>query len=312
MTYIPTFPDFIDFHDVDYETYAAYVDKYEPYSDFNYVSLYSWDTDNACRLSLHNDNLVLSFKDYLQDTWVLSVLGDSDIGGTSRALLEFAKNNDVYSNKLVCVPETVAKQLISDQNLHVDEDPDNHDYILSAKKYMMLEGKEFANKRKNINKFEKLYGDRTVVKIVDLSDDFVLNEIKKLAYEWAFMGTEGSINAQNELSAISRILNAATCLSEKLKIECLAIYIDGKMEGFCIYEVHDDYAITHFGKANVIYNKAYEFLMVQTLRYIYSEHGVDYVNNEQDLGIEGLRQSKRNQQPIGYYKKYTVAASELA
>ena len=48
--------------------------------------------------------------------------------------------------------------------------------------------------------------------------------------------------------------------------------------------------------------------MIELLRYIYEHYKIDYVNNEQDLGIPGLRANKRSQRPVGYLKKFRISA----
>ena len=57
----------------------AITSKFEPYSDFNFVSLFCWDTDGSAAVSVSNDNLIIKIPDYINGIPVYSMLGDSKI-----------------------------------------------------------------------------------------------------------------------------------------------------------------------------------------------------------------------------------------
>ncbi|MEJ0042787.1 MAG: hypothetical protein WDM81_11525 [Rhizomicrobium sp.] len=49
--------------------------RFPPYSDFNFLNLYSWDAGERVRLSSLNGNLVIRFADYLTDEPFYMFLG---------------------------------------------------------------------------------------------------------------------------------------------------------------------------------------------------------------------------------------------
>lgn len=306
---IPAFPQFIDFGSVSYADYQHCIKDFEAYSDFNYVSIFAWSPPGTCRLSLLNGNLVLAIKDYLSGETVLTVLGRNDLVATAVTLLEFAETNDNFKKSLELVPAVVAEEIRATINdLIVEEDHDNHDYILSASQYATLPGKTFENKRKNINKFNRLYGHMTEIRLTDLKDAKQRDNILELSKRWGDWGTDGSVNAKDELVAITKLMDNVQQLLYFSNLHCIELVIDGKLEGFCVFEILDnEYAVTHFGKANIQIDKAYEYMMVQTLRHVNHEFNIDFVNNEQDLGISGLRHSKLAQHPIKFLKKYSIS-----
>jgi hypothetical protein len=300
------FPDFVDLHEVDRDEYQKLIAVFEPYSDFNYVSAFSWNEPGSCRVALLNDNLVLSLKDYLDDTQVLSFLGSHDLPDTARTLLQFAKNAEDYKDQLAYVPAEVARLLVDEPGLIIERDRDNDDYILSADEYMQLEGKKFENKRKSINRFKRTNNPDDVT-LLTLDDPSVQLDVPALVAQWKDWGTQGAVDAENEAQAIAMLLKSSHTHGIDADLYCSWLTVDGKLTGFCIFEVIDNYAVTHFGKADLRLKGAYEYLMVETLRLIRTKFGITYVNNEQDLGIPGLRQSKLSQHPVKYLEKYQVS-----
>jgi hypothetical protein len=60
----------------------------------------------------------------------------------------------------------------------------------------------------------------------------------------------------------------------------------------------------HFEKARTEYRGAYQYI-----NYAFAQamgESVVYINREQDLGDEGLRQAKLTYRPVGFVKKYRV------
>jgi len=52
----------------------------------------------------------------------------------------------------------------------IDEDHDNHDYVLSVEELAEYKGNKFHDKRNLVNKFNRLYPNYTI-KLLDLNDE---------------------------------------------------------------------------------------------------------------------------------------------
>ena len=302
---ISEFPEFTFLEELNPHEYQEYVKQFENYSDYNYVSLLSWNKNESCVVSKLNGNLVLIIQDYVSDAKNISILGRHKIDQTVEQLLAYAVDNELPV-ELVLVPEIVIDNLKQQDLVEIEEDRDNHDYLLPGDEYVELAGKKYANKRKNINKFINKYGARVDVRQCNLSDENIQKAVMELAYKWAFMGTEGSKSGHNELAAIKKLLKSLPIFNEYCEVKCLGVYIDDVLQAFCIYEINGNKATTHFGKSNLEFDKLYEYMMVETLRYIYNTYGISIINNEQDLGIAGLRLAKLSQQPHSFLRKYTI------
>ena len=308
LSTLPNFPNSIPFIEVNEHDYVEYISNYPRYSDFNYTSVYSWAGDTAA-LSHLNGNLVLWMQGYHDCKESLSLLGESNIDATLKAILQYARHNEGLNSDLMLIPEIVVSK-ITDPTVLVKEDRDNHDYLLSTHKYVSLDGHDFAGLRRKISIFEREYAGRHSVKLMDLKDAQNKLDLIRIAQRWAEQGTEGAEGADEEIAAIERLLSHIDEMGVGQNICCLGLYIDKVCEGFCIFE-RDEFdhseATLHFIKANIEYKGASSFMLVETLRASKLQFNVENMNFEQDMGIVGLRESKMHARPCGFLKKYIVS-----
>ena len=80
---IPEFPEFKKLELSDKEDVEAFTKKFPPYSDFNFVSMWSWDIKGEMRLSILNGNLVVRFTDYITGDPFYSFLGNNKTNETA-------------------------------------------------------------------------------------------------------------------------------------------------------------------------------------------------------------------------------------
>ena len=92
---IPEFPQFKKLELSDRKDLEKFTSKFPPYSDFNFVSMWAWDTKGEMQISQLNGNLVVQFTDYINGKPFFSFLGDSLVLDTIKTLLDFSKKNFV-------------------------------------------------------------------------------------------------------------------------------------------------------------------------------------------------------------------------
>jgi len=290
---LPTYPDFqkisID-HKRDIEQIT---NKFRPYSDFNFVSLFCWNTSDSLEASILHNNLVIKMPDYVTSKDFYTFIGETNVDETVKTLLTEA-------NELRLVPEEVVKNLRSTENLLISDDRDNYDYILSAPVLAELKGGHFLEKRRLRNNFIKEFGGSLRVEPIDITDEKIKDQIRKMITLWADI--KGDQANENELIAIDKMLNHAGFFD----LKSLAIYVDDEMLGFIINEHHsNDSVVSHFSKTDVSMTGATAYLVNENGKYLTSL-GYEYINYEQDLGLPGLRKSKTLWQPVDYLRKYTI------
>src|SRR3989338_9883206 len=138
---IPQFPQFKRVEITDREAVEAHTHKYEPYSDFNFTSLWAWDTSGERMISELNNNLVVRFTDYSTHEPFLSFLGANENEHTARTLIDYCKTEGLPTT-LKLVPEVSVKEM-RPSVMRVEEDRDNFDYIYSVPKLAAMRGSEY-------------------------------------------------------------------------------------------------------------------------------------------------------------------------
>jgi hypothetical protein len=277
------------------------VAKFPPYSDFNFVSLYSWNVNDDMAIADLNSNLVVRFKGYTSDTAFLSFIGEQQVDETIATLLEYARSHDLGSS-LHLIPEHVIALIRQPERWVITEDRDNHDYLVLALKFSSLEGDDYASKRHGINKFLKTYEGQVQVKQLAI-DEEVAAEITDTFHRWRSAAGKNHDETADELTAIQRLMANAP----NFDLHTLGIYVDDIMVAFSIYEKRGDYAVGHFEKAVKTHSGLYAHLKHSTAHNLHQQT-VKYINYEQDLGIEGLRKSKLLLHPESFLKKFTVSS----
>ena len=277
--------------------------QFHPYSDYNFTSMWAYNTEEIIEVFWLNKNLVVMFQDYIDSKPFYSFLGTNQINKTIESLLNLSNQNNLPL-KLKLIPEVVVKHKEKVTDIFsVKEDPDNFDYILSVQEIAELKGKKYYDKRNLINRFKRLYSGY-VVKNIDLNNKSIQKEIFELFLLWSTQAKRTQEDYQTELEAIKRFLTFAN----QLHFYGIGIYFKNKMIGFSTYElIHADYSIMSFEKGDRTFEGIYSVLNNEVAKHL-SILKKKYINYEQDLGIPGLKKAKSLWRPIFYLKKYIISA----
>ena len=120
---------------------------------------------------------------------------------------------------------------------------------------------------------------------------------------FALLGKPGYEDMKEELIGIKKLFANFDIIKDRLKIA--GIFIDGKLEAFTMGEyINPNMALIHIEKANPMIRGLYPYINQQFLVNEFSD--VEFVNREEDLGIEGLRKAKLSYHPVKFIEKYTV------
>jgi uncharacterized protein len=274
------------------------------YSDFNFISLFTWDTDASIAVAMFNQNLIVRFSDYDDGSIFLSLIGTHELGKTIPSLFDYCKQ-EALPMELRLVPQSVADALPHALHEHytVTESRDNHDYILSVKKLSAL-GAEYQRKRKAVNRFTNRYGEAAGDSLIDLGDPQSIAQIQEVMEQWRLSRHRDNEQDNKEFIAIHRTLRHA----KELGVRAYGLYLDNRLVAFTLFEVapQKDVAIFHYTKADATIEGVFEYL-----KYCLAKHlgrlGIEYINIEQDLGVEGLRTAKESYKPVYFLKKFTIA-----
>ncbi len=274
---------------------AGFTSQFEPYSDFHFTSLISWASeDNLTGFTFLDDNLIIKQPDYLSGNEIISLIGENNINETVEKLFE-------VTDELKLVPEVTARLIDSSRYL-IEEDIDNHDYIYDLSKISKLEGKQYKKKRNKINATLCYLSDNLEVKNHKYLNDTLTQGIMRVFDVWSESSRQSDSETQLERKALQKLIANAN----ELGVITTVAYIDNDIVAFSINEiVNSEYAICHFEKTVPVHAQFASTFAVKAAESLFA-NGCKFVNWEQDLGIEGLRQSKQSFQPHKYLKKYVV------
>jgi hypothetical protein len=297
---IPTFPAFKRLELGDGPEVVAHTRRYDPYSDFNFVSLWSWDTAETFALSRLHGNLVVRLTDYVTEAPFYTFLGEGALSETAGTLIQ-RSTVDGMGPSLRLVPEPVALQLDRGQLVH-EMDLDGNDYLLSVNRLRRFEGRDFERRRTEMNRFRRENPVYQVVRL-DLGERAVTVAMEALFERWALHKGTASVFELHEYHAFQRFLGAAAKLPETFAI---GVQVLDRLAAFAILELLPRrFAMAHFWKSDFEHPGVYPFLMRQ-IGELLAEQGRDQLNFQQDLGLAGLRFSKQSYVPAAYLRKYTV------
>lgn len=176
-------------------------------------------------------------------------------------------------------------------------DRDGSDYIYNTEDLINLAGRKFHGKRNHLAKFIRTYN----YSYEDITSKN-LPDCIAIASKWR---EEKKDNGENDLYKEEFALNKTFSNYEELGFLGGLIKIEGKPVAFTIgEEINQKVFLIHFEKALSGYDGLYaainhEFTARQLSKY-------QYVNREEDLGIEGLRKAKLSYNPAILLEKYSA------
>jgi uncharacterized protein len=293
---LPKFPKFKKLELSDKADIEKITSQYPPYSDFNFVSMWSWDIKGEMRVSECHGNLIVRFTDYISGHAFYSFLGNHSATETALELIQLSKKEGL-GDRLKLVPEDAIKS-INRNTVLIEEDPDNFDYILPIQHLKDYSTKKMYSKRKSVNALLKQFTPE--IKILDLSHADIQHAVFDLITDKAIFDNKV---VENELLAVSRFMTGHQVIGSLP----IGLYMGRQLAGFCFSEVlNDKYATSHFWKANTkISPSLYSYLMQSKARLLHNR-GYEYLNIEQDLGIENLRKWKNSFGSEMFLKKHTL------
>lgn len=295
---IPTFPEFKKLEWGDREAVQQFTSNFQPYSDFNFVSMWAWNTREKMMLSQLHGNLILLFYDYITELPFLSFIGTNKVSDTVHSLLDHSILH--YSeSRLKLIPEEVAAHLCESE-FNIASDVDSHDYIVPITYLSTISSlpRSSDHAARNCKRFLNTYPGHSVKACT--IEDCRKDEYIELFKRWAKIKNLDHWEL-NEYSAFEKFIE-----NKDSNNNIVSLHDGDKIMAFATYEIlPQKYAICHFAKADRDYSGVYDGLFF-TVAKILRELGIEYWNFEQDLGIPGLRQSKMKYKPEFFLKKFII------
>jgi hypothetical protein len=194
------------------------------------------------------------------------------------------------------IPEAMV-EIIRENLPHIQiiEDRNNFDYVYRTPDLRDLPGGDYFNERKKLNKIKRTYQ----LEFVPLNQELI-SEVADSQDSWCeSRDCEEDPSLLFEHHAIQDILTNWTTL----KFSGGVLRLDGKIKAYTLGEALNlNTMVTHVEKADSEIIGLYQAINQQYAEIIAADY--DFINREQDLGIENLRYAKTNYHPVKMIKKF--------
>jgi len=274
--------------------------RYEA-SEMNFTNFFMWRKVYNFRYAEAHDHLCIVTVPLEGQPYAMMPIGSCekpDMEAILKELVEYF-NLKGWTFKFKRIEEAKLDKLkaVSNFDLDFEIDRDNSDYLYSSCSLINLKGKKYDGKRNHINKFKKSYSyEYRPITADEIENCGIILE------KWC---SERSCDEHSDFTC-EKIANYEVLKNyETLGVKGAIIYVDGKPEAFSVGEMqNDNTAVIHIEKANSSVNGLYTFINQQFCTNEWSS--CEFINREQDLGIEGLRKAKLSYNPAALVNKYTV------
>lgn len=253
----------------------------EGISEFAFANLYLFrDIHNYRLTQVSQDHLAILGRDGEQPFFMLP------FGLPESPLLDRLFQDH---GSMKAATESQAHQLL-EMGYQVQEDRDNFDYLYSRAELAQLAGRKFHKKQNLVNAFINNYSYEGKPLIQDYLPDAL-----QVLETWR----NGRAHPGDYRAAAEALEKA-----EELQLCGGIYYVDGQPAAYTLGEelARGETFVIHFEKAISTYKGIYQFVNKCFASILPEKY--KYINREQDLGDEGLRQAKLSYRPIGFVKKY--------
>ncbi|WP_346354762.1 DUF2156 domain-containing protein [Azotosporobacter soli] len=180
-------------------------------------------------------------------------------------------------------------------------DRDDFDYVYRSEDLIKLSGRKYHAKKNHLNSFRKSYGNH------EYQTMDALNALDCITFldDWCRQrGYQSGDELDQERGAVIEALTNFSTLDLSGGI----IYVDGAIQAFSFGEqVRPDMAVIHVEKANAELRGIYPAINQRFCQEAWSD--VQYINREEDMGLEGLRLAKESYHPVKFVEKYRATLS---
>jgi hypothetical protein len=291
---LPEYPDFKPLEISDLTLFDRAFKLSPPLiSEFTFTNLYSWRQAYKLNISGFENFLIVRSDSGIQKRYFYPI-GIGDIRAVVKIVLKDSPGI------FIRIPESYKHLFDSDRHFNFELDNDNSDYLYRASDLIDLPGGRYDGKRNLINKFKSMYSHE----YVKFSQENILESFE---FEEAWCSIKGCENIEglnNERQAIKEMINNFVVF----KLIAAAIKVEDSIRAIAFaQELNPNTMVMHILKADPDILGSYQVMLSEFLAR--EAQGFEYINLEQDLGIDGLRRSKLSYHPVDMIRKYNLSCS---
>ena len=174
------------------------------------------------------------------------------------------------------------------------------EYVYKTEDFVSLSGKRYHAKRNHIAKFLR---NNPSAKMERLTEKDIPDIVE---FERAWLADRDFDGGAEESAAReSEIVKSWILAALRGELVCDVLRVDGRMAGIAIGEIlPTGTAIEMYEKADTRYDGVYSYLAHEFAARNFT--GCEYINRQEDMGLEGLRKSKLSYYPAFLLEKYVL------
>ncbi len=271
--------------------------------EYSFVNLYLWGRQKAALVENH----LVFFSQFNRKSVYLFPLGQGDKKPVLDAVVRDAAERGIPCRLVGLTHDDCALlEELFPGKLHYHFDRDSFDYVYAVQDLAELKGKKFQKKRNHLNRFCQTHPEYALEPITEEN----LPEVKALVDRWYDLRLQENPHGDYHLerSALTKALNQRQALG----LEGLALRTeDGLVAMTMGSRLNTDTFDIHFEKALDIADGAYAAINNGFARYLQGKYPeVQFLNREDDLGLEGLRKAKLSYNPHHMVEKHWACLVE--
>ncbi len=278
-------------------------------SDFNFANIFMWGPVFKARIARLGDRLAIQVKKPVPNAYLWPV-GKGDV---KEALTALEADASEWDEPLVLVAVTQEQKERLEElfpgQFRITEQRADFDYLYEVSRLADLAGKKLHAKRNHINRFLKDNPFWSYEEITprNLDECLVLDE------QWYLRSrAREGIAEDRDLNDEGSALRRAMTHFKELGLEGGLLRVYGEVVAFTMGSAlaGDTYDI-HYEKAFGELPGAYAMINRQFARQVRERHPeIVYLNRENDMGLEGLRQAKESYYPDLMVAKYCAVKTD--
>ena len=258
--------------------------------EYSFVNLYLWGRKRVAEL----DGFLLLQAQYDRKSVYLYPVGEGDLKKVLDAIIHDAGVRGIPCC-LIALTEADCRQVeeMYPGKFQIYCDRDSYDYLYAIEDLAELRGRKFQNKRNHLNRFEQEHPQAQIVPL----DGQLLEAAQVLAHQWYEERMAADPERDYHLEQIA--LQRAFAHYWELDMEGVALMEEGKLLAFAMGSRLDQNTFDiHFEKALGGSDANYAAINRGFARYLREKYPeLQWLNREDDMGIEGLRRAKLSYNP---------------
>ncbi len=264
--------------------------------DFTFGNIFCWSIAEKTRVCEKNGFLYLRTRFNGVKSYAFP-LGNGDIRTALTELEEdAAERGTEFSFYCISDEQLEILKAVYGNRVKTVEQRDFFDYVYRSESLATLKGRKLHSKKNHVNSFEKKH-DFSYEKITGNN----LDECLAFSHRWHKTGQRNP-----KLDEEMLVIEKAFSHFRELELSGMILRVNGEIVAYSMGEgmsARNMYC-THFEKASPDFPQAYAVINKLTAEAVASQY--EFINREDDAGVEGLRRAKTSYYPDRLVKKYYV------